>query len=172
MRVFLLLLLSISITYAKSDDTCYSVQLTSFKFKKNSTYDFSQQNYPESCRLISFSNINSVRCGCFEKYADARKALKKLAKKYHKPLIVTTYKYRFLKKVLKTPKKTVTTAPEVVKAQKETLHVNKEEVPIKKEKSTFLDIVTYQGNIDLALQSYMKAPAGKEKKKCTPLCQH
>ena len=163
MRVLFLLLLSISITYAKSNDTCYSVQLTSFKFKKNSTYDFAKHNYPESCRLISFSNINSVRCGCYEKYADARKALKKLSKKYYKPLIVTTYKYRFLKKVLKTPKKAITTTPKVQNPQKETLHVNKVEVPHKKEETSLLDNVTYQGNIDLALQSYMKAPTGKEK---------
>jgi len=163
MRVLLILLLSISITYAKSNDTCYSLQLTSFKFKKNSTYDFAKQNYPASCRLISFSNINSVRCGCFEKYADAREALKKLAKKYPKPLIVTTYKYRFLKKAVKIAKKPVTITPKMETVQKKTLHVNKEKVVVKKEESTFLDNVTYQGNIDLTLQSYVKAPIGKEK---------
>ncbi|WP_434658676.1 hypothetical protein [Sulfurimonas sp. NW9] len=97
MKLLFLLLVCISILYAKSDDTCYSVQLTSFKFKKNSTYDFAAHNYPKTCRLISFSNINSVRCGCYEKYRDATAALKKLSKKYPKPIIVNTYKYRFQK---------------------------------------------------------------------------
>ncbi|ADN08978.1 hypothetical protein [Sulfurimonas autotrophica] len=161
MRVLLLLLLSISITYAKSNDTCYSVQLTSFKFKKNSTYDFAKQNYPESCRLISFSNINSIRCGCYEKYSDARKALKKLSKHYPNPLIVNTYKYRFKKKTVKIAKKPVKITPKIETVQKKTLHVNKEVK--EKEESGFLDNVTYQGNIDMTLQSYMKAPAGKEK---------
>lgn len=151
MKVLFLLLLSISITYANSNDTCYSVQLTSFKFKKNSTYDFAAHNYPKSCKLISFSDINSVRCGCYEKYHDARVALKKLAKKYVKPLIVRTYKYRFQKKIKKVLKT----------IHKEPLHVNK--IVKQKKALSFLSNITYQGNINLTLQSYMKAPAKKEK---------
>jgi len=161
MRVLFILLFSIGIACAKSNDTCYSVQLTSFKFKKNSTYNFAKQNYPESCRLISFSNINSVRCGCYEKYRDARKALKKLSKHYPNPLIVNTYKYRFKKKAVKIAKKPVTITPKIETVQKKTLHLNKEVK--EKKRSTFLDNLTYQGNIDMTLQSYMKAPAGKEK---------
>ncbi len=161
MKLFFLLFFSISLAFAQAKDTCYSVQLTSFKFKKNSTYKFENHNYPESCKLISFSNINSVRCGCFEKYRDARATLKKLSKKYHKPLIVTTYKYRFKKKrqKQKLKKALVKTTILIPKIQKKTLHVEKPEV-IKQ--NSFLDNISYQGNINLTLQSYMKAPAGKE----------
>jgi hypothetical protein len=166
MKLFFILIFSISISYAKSKDTCYSLQLTSFKFKKNSTYDFAKQHYPKSCKLVSFSNINSVRCGCYEKYRDARKALKKLPKKYAHPIIVNTYKYRFQKKVQKIRKKALQKPAkqhsiQTPKPLKEPLHVNKE-VP-QKEISSFLDNVSYQGNINLTLQSYMKAPTTKEK---------
>ncbi len=163
MKLLLVLLFSINLAFAQTKDTCYSIQLISFKFKKNSTYNFEEHKYPDSCKLISFSNINSIRCGCFDKYVDARVVLKKLAKKYPKPLIVTTYKYRFQKKTLKIAKKPVKTTPKVQIVQKKILHVNKEKVVIKKEESTFLDNVTYQGNINLTLQSYIKAPVGKEK---------
>ncbi|WP_434638011.1 hypothetical protein MLC35_04390 [Sulfurimonas sp. NW7] len=172
MKLLFLLLFCISILYAKSDDTCYSVQLTSFKFKKNSTYDFAAHNYPKTCRLISFSNINSVRCGCYEKYRDARAALKKLSKKYPKPIIVNTYKYRFQKKVEKVEKlqknyKKITKKPQKKNIPKispvlhEPLRVSEEVT--QKETASFLDDISYQGNINLTLQSYMKAPAGKEK---------
>ena len=152
MKLFLLLLFTISLAFSQQKDTCYSVQLTSFKFKKNSSYNFEKHKYPESCQLISFSNMNSVRCGCFKKYHDARVALKKLSKRYSKPLIVNTYKFRFKKKA----QKAIAVVPKI---QKETLHVNKVE---QKKQSSFLDNITYQGNINLTFQSYMKAPAGKE----------
>jgi len=167
MKLFLLLLFTISLAFAEQKDTCYSVQLISFKFKKNSTYNFEKHKYPESCQLISFSNINSVRCGCFKKYHDARIALKELSKRYSKPLIVNTYKFRFKKKAQ-------TAIAAVPKRQKETLHVKKVEKVekketlhvkkvVQKEQSSFLDNITYQGNIDLTLQSYLKAPTDKEK---------
>jgi len=179
MKIIILLLLGITLAVAKKHDTCYSVQLTSFKFKKNSTYDFASHNYPQSCKLISFSTINSVRCGCFDRYGDARKAFKKLSKQYKKPLIVKTYKFRFKKKEHKktthiTQKKVITAVP---KDENKTLAPKKAIIAIQKDTnetllpkeekieqtSSLLDNITYQGNINLTYQSYMKAPQPKEK---------
>ena len=165
MKFFFLLFISISIVFAQSHDTCYSVQLKSFKLKKNSKYNFEEKSYPKTCKLISFSNISTVRCGCYEKYKSARVELKKLSNIYPKPIIVNTYKYRFKKKI-KSIKKFVNKPVQRIlhkinKPKKKTLHV-KQEVE-QENKPSFLDNFSFQGNINLTIQSYMKAPIAKEK---------
>lgn len=91
----LILLVCSSFLWASSSQTCYSVQLTSFVFKKKSTYDFDAQDYPKQCQLISFSKINAVRCGCFENYKDAKNAHEDLRYFYPEATLVSTYKTRF-----------------------------------------------------------------------------
>jgi len=98
LRLTLILLLSFSFLAAKSKDSCYSVQLTSFTFKKDSTYKFEEQDYPRTCKLISFTNMNAVRCGCFDTYQTAKKQHKIFQPDYNEAKIVTTYKYRFAPK--------------------------------------------------------------------------
>lgn len=153
MRILLLILLSITILIAKDKDTCYSVQLTSFVLKEQSSYDFAKQNYPASCKLFEFSNINTVRCGCFEKYGEAKKRQKLFQKSYKHSMIVTTYKYRFA------PKKSIATREEIgIEEPKE--QIEEEQVP-KKDEESFLDDVTVQGHINLAAQAYIIKPSGK-----------
>ena len=98
MRFILILLLTIGIAMAKEKDSCYSVQLTSFVFKSASEYNFEDEGYPQSCKLISFSKMNAVRCGCFEKYNDAKGQEKLFKSTYADSKVVTTYKYRFAPK--------------------------------------------------------------------------
>ena len=98
MRYILVFLLASSIIMAKSKESCYSVQLSSFVIKKDSSYSFNDGRYPESCKLISFTNMNAIRCGCFEQYNDAKIQYTILSPLFEDSKIVTTYKYRFAPK--------------------------------------------------------------------------
>ncbi len=172
MRLLLLFTLLFSFAYAKSKDTCYTVQLTSFKFKKNSSYNFTKKGYPDSCKLISFTNINAVRCGCYENYADAFEEKKKLQKTYRSALITTTYKYRFAptmslatrvtqtyheKKALQETKKTEQIKPQNTNE----ITTPKEEQSPEIQEESFYDNLSVQGNIDLTTQFYLQRPKDK-----------
>ena len=80
-----------------TQESCYSVQLKSFKLRHNSTYKFDADSYPQECRYLSFGSVKTIRCGCFERYNQAKKEQKKLHQHYPKSLIVKTYKFRFKK---------------------------------------------------------------------------
>jgi len=95
MKYFILFLFIVSGLFAKSVDECYSVQIKSFYIKKDSLYDFSEHNYPASCKLIKIGNIQSVRCGCYDDYDKAKRALERLSEEYYDAIIVNTYKKRF-----------------------------------------------------------------------------
>ena len=102
MKKKLLIFFLSSLLFAKNTESCYSVQLKSFYLKKNSTYNFEKAGYPHNCKLIKFSKIYSVRCGCFDRYAQAQRELDKLSDRYYDAMIVKTYKYRFLKEIKQT----------------------------------------------------------------------
>ena len=186
MRYLFILLLTTTIIFAKSKDSCYSIQLKSFVLKENSTYSFDEQKYPESCQLISFTNINAIRCGCINRYSDAKIELKALLKFYPNSMIVTTYKYRFkTKKPTKRPKpkiepilikhkqitpKTIIKKETLIPAEiKEEKKIIKEIVIIegdenlneKKDDSSFRDDIAVQGHIDLIAQYYLIKPKEK-----------
>ncbi len=188
----LLLLFVSTLLLAKTEDTCYTVQLTSFKLKKNSSYDFAAHNYPDSCRLIRIKSLHTVRCGCYSRYAEARKEQKELAKRYKDTMILRTYKYRFKKKHIiqqaiskqnikptKVPTKMIThsqkteNTPKTKPEKKSNVHitiVQKEEQktdpqPIKKD--SFGDFMSYGGNINLITQSYLIAPKDKNPENIT-----
>ncbi|MEA3228726.1 MAG: hypothetical protein U9P38_06625 [Campylobacterota bacterium] len=95
MKYLLLLLFSITTLLARSEDTCYSVQVKSFYLKHNSSYDFHRQHYPSSCKLMKLSSMYAVRCGCFYNYNQAQNHLDKLSEIYYDAIIVNTYRYRF-----------------------------------------------------------------------------
>ncbi len=159
MRIVVLLILSLSIVFAKDKDTCYSVQLTSFVKKENSVYDFEAQNYPQSCKLFSFSNVNAVRCGCFEKYGKAKKQQKVFEQRYNNTLIVPTYKYRFASKKSMETKDISKT---IVENNDLNENVNDEDATLEaKEQESFLENITVQGHINLAAQRYLTKPSGK-----------
>jgi len=95
MKFLLLFLLSTLVLSAKSSDTCYSVQLSSFVIKNKSSYDFESQDYPRYCALVEFGRVNTVRCGCFEEYESAQKEQQNLQYFYPQAMIVSSYKSRF-----------------------------------------------------------------------------
>ena len=97
MKYILIVSLFFGVLFAKSSDACYSVQLTSFYLKKNSSYNFKNKNYPSSCILVNTNGLRSVRCGCFEEYRDAENKLDRLLNRYDDAIIVNTYKRRFSK---------------------------------------------------------------------------
>ena len=95
MRYVFLLLITPLFLFAKSVDSCYSVQLRSFVIKDTSVYRFEDHAYPDGCILVRGEPINSVRCGCYEVYAKAQELQKELRTKYEQATVVTTYKRRF-----------------------------------------------------------------------------
>ncbi len=149
MKYILLILLSVSFLYAKSKDSCYSIQLSSFIQNKSQVYNFASHHYPKSCQLIEFTNTNAIRCGCFEKYSEVKKELKLLQKSYSKAMQVTTYKYRF-----KTEVKSITS--ELVQESE-----IKEIPQVQNNSFDFLEDMTFQGNLDIVGQTYLKAPLAK-----------
>jgi hypothetical protein len=177
MKIFFILLLSISIIHAKSKESCYSVQLTSFVLKENSTYDFEKEDYPRYCELIPFTNINAVRCGCYENYKDVKKEHEDLSYFYPGATIVTTYKYRFKNKTLRQKLKLkrniekkvpLTSKPEEKKEtvqrveQKNNTPEQLQEVEtVSDDTFNFLEETTVGGHVDLVAQKYFIAPAEK-----------
>jgi hypothetical protein len=85
--------------YAKSDDTCYSISLLSVNDSKQNKDALLKNRYPlTACKIMSISNILTVRCGCFEKISKARQVMQQIQRRYKANIqIVPTYKYRFQK---------------------------------------------------------------------------
>lgn len=134
MRFILIILLSTSFAFAKSKDSCYSVQLTSFVYKNYSDYKFENQGYPESCKLISFTNMNAIRCGCFEVYKNAKNQSSLLEDDYPDAKVVTTYKYRFANNYSKANKKQIIYSESIT----ETVLYIDSEIELNKEKKISL----------------------------------
>ena len=156
MRYLLVLLLLISLGYAKTNESCYTVQLESFVVKKNSTFDFENRGYPKSCQYFVFKKVSTIRCGCYEKFRDAKVASKTLSKLFPGNMIVTTNKHRSLSKKsehiedIKTPQHSeeTTLADEITSIEEN-------------EPYNFQDDVTVQGNLDLTAQYFSIRPEDK-----------
>jgi len=82
---------------AKSDESCYTVQLNSFIIKDEKVYSFEEQGYPQGCVLVRGNRVNSIRCGCYDSYTRAQILLHDLKVRYAQATVVTTYKNRFAK---------------------------------------------------------------------------
>lgn len=81
--------------FGKSIDSCYSVQLKSFKIRNIYSYSFERAMYPQECKLMKFSRMYAVRCGCYDFYNQAQRAQQKYLQQYDDALIVLTYRKRF-----------------------------------------------------------------------------
>ncbi|MBU4110401.1 hypothetical protein KJ988_05330, partial [bacterium] len=177
LRFLLIALFFNTLLLAKSSESCYSVQLKSFVIKDSSNYDFESHGYPESCKLISFTNINAVRCGCFEKYYEAKQESQKFLGSYPEAKIVSTYKYRFAKnkslpkieEFVKLSKESVVEVREEkspiteVKEQQDPQQITQasEEVPQKSEAENIFNQINIRGSFALAAQAYLIAPTDK-----------
>ena len=91
-RIVLILFIAVS---AYALDTCYTVQLIS-KYNSNKNLELlSAKDYESSCKVMEIGKSITVRCGCFDKFIDAKKSLSKYNQEYKKAAVTTTYKYRF-----------------------------------------------------------------------------
>ena len=76
-------------------NSCYTVQITS-AFNSTKNYEtLKSRDYPQSCKLMEIGKTLTVRCGCHDKYKDAKETLSQLKNSYEKAYITTTYKSRF-----------------------------------------------------------------------------
>jgi hypothetical protein len=90
----LLLIFNFSL-YAKSKETCYTVQLLSKRNNAKNMQLLKSKLFPQECKLMNIGNNLTVRCGCFEKYKEIKPSLPKYKNSFKNAMIVTTYKYRF-----------------------------------------------------------------------------
>ncbi len=94
MKKIILILLFSAFAFAKSSQSCYTVQLFSqHKSEKNSEL-LQKKSYPVSCKVMEIGKSLTVRCGCYERFAEAKSAKVNLSS-YRDAKVVTTYKYRF-----------------------------------------------------------------------------
>ena len=165
LRLLLALLLVSGALYAKQNDTCYSVQLASHK--KSENFNIEDMGYPKSCKSISFATANAVRCGCFNRYGDAKRQQKVFSPKYPKSLIMKTKRYRFAPKRSIVHAKKASPVVEPVITQKEEVQDIQEEVYVDEvevvSEDSFLQEIVIQGNVNLTAQSYITKPAGKNR---------
>ena len=127
MKKFLFLfILILDVIYAK--ETCYTVELISaHSSAANEKRLLEVEKSDPSCKMMQISQLLTVRCGCFEKYKDAKEHLQKFKRSYKDAYIRTTYKSRFETKkpkvtaTLQTPKnkQTKQTPPVTTPAQVE-----------------------------------------------------
>jgi len=94
--IILTFIISFSL-YAKSSQSCYTVQLQSALYSQENLQKLTKSNFPPECTLMRISDNLTVRCGCYEKMDEAKKELPKYKQKYKYAYLATTYKYRFKK---------------------------------------------------------------------------
>jgi len=99
MKYFLISIL-LSIVLNAGEPTCYTVQLLSRSNSVKNHEVVVSGTYDSSCKIMEIGTAITVRCGCFEKYKEAKKHREELAKEFKDAYVSTTYKSRFdVKKV-------------------------------------------------------------------------
>jgi len=107
MKIFVFLLLISSVVLAKSEDSCYTIQLISKYNSQKNVEILESLDYPSNCRTMQIGHAVTVRCECFEEYKLAEEILPEYKQKFAKSVIATTYKSRFDNKVKKSSSKRV-----------------------------------------------------------------
>ena len=74
-----------------NSQSCYSVQLLS------SYTPFHKNTFPKNATIMHIGKTYTVRYGCYERYQDAKQALRQLKENYPGAMITSTYKWRFQK---------------------------------------------------------------------------
>jgi len=93
MKIIFYMTLFFSLIYA--EESCYSVQLTSSVKNTQNENLFKSKNYDKSCKIMSIGSNITVRCGCFEKYKQAKNTLALFTPEYKRAYVLSTYKSRF-----------------------------------------------------------------------------
>lgn len=99
--LFLLIFFGLTNVFAKQE-TCYSVQLAS------SYAPFAKKNIPEGAKVLHIGNVYTLRYGCHEHFAEAKRDLEQLRSSYPHAMITSTYTWRFGVKKAQKPQKTET----------------------------------------------------------------
>ncbi|MDF1878374.1 hypothetical protein JHD46_01830 [Sulfurimonas sp. SAG-AH-194-C20] len=94
MKILLLFFLLTASIFAENE-SCYSVQLASAYKTQQSSEELYSNSYDNSCKVMDIGLNVLVRCGCFKKYRDAQRHLKKYKSSYTDAYILTTYASRF-----------------------------------------------------------------------------
>ena len=97
MRLIIFLFIITISLYAKSSQSCYTVQLQSALYSQESLQHLTKKEFPSECSLMRISNTLTVRCGCYDTMDKAKKELPKYKQKYKYAYLATSYKYRFKK---------------------------------------------------------------------------
>ena len=134
-NLLVLLMLLAPFLSAKTKETCYTVELISAKETSTNKARLLQvANYDSSCKMMNISHFLTVRCGCFEKYADARKHLGKFKKKYKDAYVRTTYKSRFYPTNKQNQKKSPSNSSIIQNIKKKKKIVKVEEIAVSESK--------------------------------------
>ncbi|SFV58418.1 Phosphate-specific outer membrane porin OprP; Pyrophosphate-specific outer membrane porin OprO [hydrothermal vent metagenome] len=155
-----LFFLFVSLTLLHAQKTCYTVELISAVNNKSNKERLEQKNYDSSCKVMTISNMLSVRCGCFNKYKDAKKHLKSLKREYKDAYVRTTYASRFATKQAIQKKPVL----QPKKAQREDIAVPVETIlqPVQEENMTH---VVVQAPISTEIKKQDKVKKKNKKKK-------
>ncbi len=95
MQVILFILLLFVSLNAKSQESCYTVQLVSRYNSQKNLELLHAKGYPHACTLMEIGKSVTVRCGCYDSYKDVKKEFLRYKQEYKRASIATTYKYRF-----------------------------------------------------------------------------
>ena len=118
-----LILLVFMVSALFAQESCYTVQLTSVFKTDKSLKEIESTQYDESCKSMSINKNIAVRCGCFEKFKDAKATLPSFQKSYKNAYVMSTYKSRFepkIKPIFVDAPIVEITPPLVVQTKKET----------------------------------------------------
>ena len=104
-------------TMLYAQETCYTVELISAVKNQKNRLSLEKNNYEKSCKVMEIGNMLSIRCGCFEKYKDAKKYLTDFKSEYKDAYVRTTYKSRFKTKKIKVSQPAKTVEHNIIKQQ-------------------------------------------------------
>ncbi len=76
------------------EDTCYTVQLLS----TTSSHALHMEKLPKNCQIMQIHGIYTVRCGCYDHFAQAAQLLDRLREFYPSATVTLSYRYRFTQK--------------------------------------------------------------------------
>ncbi len=128
-----------------AQESCYSVQLLS----QPSRLDQPLLTLDESCLWMTIGKQSTVRCGCFETYAQAWGHLGKFSKRYAQARVVSSYRYRFAELPSPSPQPSPPKADDTVL---EALIVSGDE-----QLELMFQIFVYAGDLEHAYETAKKA---------------
>ncbi len=143
---------------AKSSESCYTVQLTSQKNSKKNLELLNAKSYASNCKLMQIGSSLTVRCGCYERYADAKDELALHTPTNKRAAIATTYKYRFDDNVVEGKVATTVAVKKDYKNYKDEKASSSEEEELR----LMLQVFLYKGDLESAFKI---ASLGYEKNK-------